>query len=200
MFPCTSANPSTVMNSPASRRRPGFTLIELLVVIAIIVVLAAAGFGAGIVAMNNAKKIASVATAKALESAVNNFYTEYGSLPDVPERVKTDGGEGVRLLNVLLGLEENSNKMQNLRMLKLLQVVETKTRTKGLLYSANGRSAEGLYDSWGSPFTVQMDVNYEERLRISLGGKIEQLNGRRVAVYSPGADKQLGTSDDVKSW
>ncbi|MEI6605585.1 MAG: type II secretion system protein [Verrucomicrobiota bacterium] len=188
------------MNPPASRRRRGFTLIELLVVIAIIVVLAAAGFGAGIVAMNNAKKIASVATAKALETAVNNFYTEYGSLPDVPERVKTDGGEGVRLLNILLGKEENSSKMQNLRMLPLLQVVETKTRTKGLLYSANGRSAEGLYDSWGSPFSVQMDVNYEERLRISLGGKTELLNGRRVAVYSPGADKQLGTADDVKSW
>jgi len=188
------------MNYPASSRRRGFTLIELLVVIAIIVVLAAAGFGAGIIAMNRAKTIASVATAKALENAVNNFYTEYGSLPDVPERVQTDGGEGARLLNILLGLEENSSKMQNSRMLKLLQAVETKTRTKGLLYSANGRAAEGLYDSWGSPFHVQLDVNYEERLRVSLGSKTEQLNGRRVAVYSPGADKKLGTTDDVKSW
>jgi|GEM_PF-310967 len=194
-------HPSTLMNSPASSRRRGFTLIELLVVIAIIVVLAAASFSGGIMAINSAKKTASVATAKALEHAVNNFYTEYGSLPDVPERVQTDGGEGVRLLNILLGLDENSSKVQNSRLLKLLQAAETKTKTKGgLLYSANGRSAEGLYDSWGNPFHVQLDVNYEERLRVSLGSKTELLNGRRVAVYSPGADKQLGTSDDVKSW
>jgi len=187
------------MNAPISRRRSGFTLIELLVVIAIIVVLAAAGFSAGIIAMNRAKTMASVATAKALENAVNNFYTEYGSLPDVPYKVQTDSGEGVRLLNILLGLEENSNKMQNTRMLKLLQAVETKTKSKGLLYSSSGR-AVGLYDAWGSPFTVETDVNYEERLRVSLGDKTELLNGRRVAVYSPGVDKKYGTTDDVKSW
>ncbi len=201
LFSVTQApNPSTLMNSPASRRPRGFTLIELLVVIAIIVVLAAAGFSAGIVAMNHAKKLSSVATARALENAVNNFYTEYGSLPDVNYRVKTDGGEGVRLLNILLGLEESSAKMQNLRMIKLLNAVETKTKSKGLLYSANGRAAEGLYDAWGSPFTVEMDVNYEERLRVTVGDKTTILNGRRVAVYSPGADKIYGTTDDVKTW
>jgi prepilin-type N-terminal cleavage/methylation domain-containing protein len=188
------------MTPPASRRRLGFTLIELLVVIAIIVVLAAAGFSAGIVAMNHAKKLSSVATARALENAVNNFYTEYGSLPDVPYKVKTDSGEGVRLLNVLLGLEETSSKVQNTRMIKLLSAVETKTRSKGLLYNSNGRAAEGLYDSWGSPFTVELDINYEERLRVTLGSKTVMLNGRRVAVYSPGADKKLGTTDDVKTW
>ena len=188
------------MNPPSSRHARGFTLIELLVVIAIIVVLAAAGFSAGIVAMNHAKKISSVATARALENAVNNFYTEYGSLPDVPYQVKTDSGEGVRLLNILLGLEENSSKIQNLRMLKLLNAVETKTKSKGLLYSANGRAALGLYDAWGSPFTVQLDVNYEERLRVTIGDKTVILNGRRVAVFSPGADKILGTTDDVKTW
>jgi prepilin-type N-terminal cleavage/methylation domain-containing protein len=188
------------MTPPASRRRLGFTLIELLVVIAIIVVLAAAGFSAGIVAMNHAKKLSSVATARALENAVNNFYTEYGSLPDVPYKVKTDSGEGVRLLNVLLGFEETSSKIQNTRMIKLLSAVETKTRSKGLLYNANGRAAEGLYDAWGSPFTVELDIQYEERLRVTLGSKTVMLNGRRVAVYSPGADKKLGTTDDVKTW
>jgi len=188
------------MNPPSARRRPGFTLIELLVVIAIIVVLAAAGFGAGIVAMNRANTIRSVASARAVESAINNFYTEYGSLPDVPNRVRTDTGEGVRLLNILLGLEETSGKMQNTRMIKMLSAVETKTKSKGLLYSSNGRSAEGLYDSWGSPFTIELDTNYEERLRFTAGSKTVQLNGRRVAVYSPGADLKLGTADDVKTW
>lgn len=188
------------MNPPASRRRRGFTLIELLVVIAIIVVLAAAGFGAGVVAMNRVKTVSSVASARALENAVNNFYTEYGSLPDVNYKVKTDSGDGVRLLNILLGLEETSSKIQNTRMIKLLTAVETKTKSKGLLYNSNGRAAEGMYDAWGSPFTVELDTQYEERLRINIGGKTVMLNGRRVAVYSPGADKKLGTSDDVKTW
>ena len=188
------------MNTPTSRRRPGFTLIELLVVIAIIVVLAAAGFGAGIVAMNRAKAMSSTATARALEGAVNQFYDEYGSLPDVTYKVKTDRGDGVRLLNILLGKEETSSRIQNTRMLKLLSVTETKTKSKGLLYSANGRSAEGLYDAWGSPFSVELDTNYEDKLRLTIGSKTVLLNGRRVAVYSPGADLKLGTADDIKTW
>jgi len=172
-----------------------------MVVFMLIVLLAAAGFGAGIVAMNKAKSITSVANAKALESAINNFYTEYGNMPEVPAKVKTDSGEGVRLLNILLGLEENSGKMQNSRMIQLLQAVETRNKAKGgLLYSANGRVAEGMYDAWGNPFTIEIDVNNGERLRVTLGDKTTTLNGRRVAVYSPGADKKLGTPDDVTSW
>jgi prepilin-type N-terminal cleavage/methylation domain-containing protein len=188
------------MKSPSSSRRGGFTLIELLVVIAIIVVLAAASFGMIPTMMNKAKRLTSVAAASALESAVNNFYAEYGSLPDVGDKVKTNTGEGIRLLNILLGLEGGSGKVQNIRSIKLLTVQETKTKSKGLLYHPSGKSVEGLYDAWGSPFTVELDVQYEERLRLNIGDKTVVLNGRRVAVYSPGADKKLGTNDDVRTW
>jgi hypothetical protein len=33
-----------------------------------------------------------------------------------------------------------------------------------------------------------------------MGGKRIKLNGRRVAVYSAGSDKKLGTDDDVMTW
>ncbi len=188
------------MKIPTLRRPGGFTLIELLVVIAIIVVLAAAGFAAGQQAMNRAKKLTSEATAKALENAITNFQVEYSCLPNVGDKVKTNTGDGVRLLNILLGLETETVKLQNVRMLKLLQAKETKTKSGGLLYKLSGRSAEGLYDAWGSPFTVEMDTKYEERLRITLGSKTTILNGRSVAVYSPGLDKKFGTADDIKSW
>ncbi|MCX6879242.1 MAG: type II secretion system protein [Verrucomicrobia bacterium] len=188
------------MRTPSSRRHCGFTLVELLVVIAIIVVLAAAGFSAGMAAMNRANKVTSEASARALDEAVNNFYTEYGSLPDVPYRVTTDVGEGVKLLNILLGLEPDSDRMQNKRSIKLLSAKETKTKTKGLLYHSSGRTVEGFYDSWGNPFTVWLDIQYDDRLRVSLGDKITILNGRKVAVCSPGADKKFGTADDIKSW
>ena len=188
------------MKIPAVRRHSGFTLVELLVVIAIIVVLAAAGFGAGAIAMNKAKVVTSKASASALEGAVNAFYSEYGALPDVGDKVKTDKGEGTKLLEILLGLEGDSGKVQNQRNNKFLNVKETKTRAKGLLYSSSGRSIEGLYDDWGNPFVVELDVNYEERLRFNHGSKQVTLNGRRVAVYSAGADKKIGTEDDIKTW
>ncbi|RPJ32744.1 MAG: type II secretion system protein, partial [Verrucomicrobiaceae bacterium] len=69
------------MKLHASRRAHGFTLIELLVVIAIIAVLAGGGFAAGNAAIQKARKTTALATATAIETAVNNFYTEYGSMP-----------------------------------------------------------------------------------------------------------------------
>lgn len=196
-----TANPSNdFMKTPSIRRRSGFTLVELLVVIAIIVVLAAAGFGAGTIAMNRAKVVTSKASATAIVSAVNSFYTDYGALPDVGDSVKTDRGQGPKLLEILLGLEGKSGKMQNPRGNKYLSVKETKTRSKGLKYSSSGNSVEGLFDDWGNPFVVELDVTYEEKLRFNHGSRPVTLNGVRVAAYSAGADKQLGTDDDIKSW
>lgn len=189
------------MNHPSRRHRSGFTLIELLVVIAIIVVLAAAGFGAGAIAMKKAKSLTSKTSATAVETAVNQFYSEYGSLPDVGDRVRTDKGDGVKLLEILLGLEGDSGKVQNSRNNKFLNVKEGSSRAKGgLIYSKSGRSVDGLYDAFGNPFFIELDVNYEERLRFSVGGKQVTLNGSRVAVYSAGGDKKLGTDDDIRTW
>lgn len=36
-----------------------------------------------------------------LATAVNQFHVEYGTLPEVAGRVKTDKGDGVKLLNIL---------------------------------------------------------------------------------------------------
>lgn len=52
----------------------------------------------------NGKKSTDLATATALESAVQNFYTEYGKLPCAESRVITDTPEGVKFLTILLGL------------------------------------------------------------------------------------------------
>jgi hypothetical protein len=164
------------------------------------VLIVSISFMAGTLAISKAKKLTSEATAKALETAITNFQVEYNCLPNVGDKVKTDTGDGVRLLNILLGLETETTKLQNVRMLKLLEAKETKTKSNGLLYRPDGRSVEGLYDAWGNPFTVELDTKYEERLRITLGSKTTVLNGRSVAVYSPGADKKFGTADDVTSW
>jgi hypothetical protein len=47
---------------------------------------------------------------------------------------------------------------------------------------------------------VVLDTTYEERVQVQLGSGTTTLNGRRVAVYSEGADKKAGGNDDVKTW
>jgi len=202
------------MKIKPNRRPQGFTLIELLVVIAIIAVLAGGGFAAGNMAIQKARKTTAMATCVALESAVNNFYTEYGTMPMAglsgnsdPQVIETDNNT---LLNVLLGLEPaNTANPLNPRKIKFLTVKQGKNNKDGLIYDRNGRNVERLVDPWGGPYFVQLDGNYDEKVEprpaASGGSAAVVLNGRRVAAWSNGADAAPnGTggkaTDDVKTW
>ena len=165
-----------------------------------VVGLSALGFAADNMAMNKARAMNSMTSATALEAAVKQFHSEYGTLPAVGDTVVTDKGAGQKLLEILLGLEGDSGKVQNPRGTRFFMAKETKARTKGLLFSSSGRSVEGFFDEWGNPFTVVLDVKNEDCLRFNVGGRRVTLNGRRVAVYSAGADKKPGTGDDIKTW
>jgi prepilin-type N-terminal cleavage/methylation domain-containing protein len=192
------------MKIPTIRCKSGFTLVELLVVIAIIAVLASAGFAAGNAAIQKAKKVTCLATATALEGAVNNFYTEYGSLPsNATSDTKVSTDTDTNLITVLLGLETTTPPL-NTRAVKFLQVREGKNKKNGLIYSTSGISVSGLYDAWGGGYKVMMDCDYDEKVTTapSAGGGAT-LNGRRVAVWSDGADGTKGggkITDDVKTW
>lgn len=146
------------------------------------------------------RKTISLAIAHALEVAINNFYSEYGSLPDVGTRVQTDTAQGVKLLTVLLGLEQNGDKNENPRDIKFLSVKEGKDKKNGIIFSSQGDLPEGLYDYGGSPFTVVLDTRIAEHLQFNIGTKPIDIKGRRVAVFSPGPDKKLGTDDDIRTW
>jgi prepilin-type N-terminal cleavage/methylation domain-containing protein len=196
------------MKNPSSSRRGGFTLVELLVVIAIIAVLASAGFAAGNAAMNRARTVSAQATAVAVESAVNTFYSEYGYMPvevSDTEDIQPIRTDDPKLLTVLLGKNEQTQPPLNRKEIQFLVVKEGQrvgNRGKGgLVYSADGNSVIGLFDPWGNPFFVALDTNYDDRLEVTLGSRPSQrLNGRKVAVYSAGSDQQLGTTKDVKTW
>jgi prepilin-type N-terminal cleavage/methylation domain-containing protein len=192
------------MKIPFARRQKGFTLIELLVVITIILVLAGGGFAAGNSAIQRAKKATALATATALETAVNNFFTEYGSMPkdgsaDLTINTETD----TAFLNVLLGLEGTGPSVLNTRGIKFLQAKDGKAKKNGLTYT--GTNVEGLYDPWGAPYNVMLDLDYNEQIIVApKGGGGATLNGRRVAVWSDGADgvppKTGKPADDAKTW
>ena len=157
-------------------------------------------FASPTAAVGKAGKATTIATATAIETAVNSFYTEYGQMPDVGDRVTTDSAKGVRLLIVLLGLEDKFTKQQNPRDIRFLSVKEGKNRKGGLIYDANGKLPEGLFDPYGKPYTVILDTDYDEQLHFEIAGKPIDLKDRQVAVISPGADLKLGTADDVKTW
>ncbi|MEO8615542.1 MAG: prepilin-type N-terminal cleavage/methylation domain-containing protein [Luteolibacter sp.] len=193
------------MKSHSSRSKRGFTLVELLVVIAIIAVLAGAGFAAGSAAIQKAKKTTALATCVAIESAVNNFYTEYGTMPkdnlsaDTPLDTKTN----LDLLTVLLGTETGTSPL-NTRSVKFLSVREGKANKNGLMYTSSGTTVTGLYDPWGGSYKVMLDGDYDEKITVKpVGGTSQTLNGRRVAAWSDGADGITGagkSTDDVTTW
>jgi prepilin-type N-terminal cleavage/methylation domain-containing protein len=195
----------SIMKTHSVRANRGFTLIELLVVIAIIAVLAGVGFSAGGSAIQKAKKTTCLAAAVSIESAVNNFYTEYGSMPSAgtgDTTVKTDGS-GINLLKTLLGMDT----VLNPRSIKFLSAKEGKANKNGLIYDASGNNITGMYDPWGGPYNVILDLDYDEKLvgvkPKGTGSAAATLNGRRVAVWSDGADGVSATgkaADDVKTW
>jgi prepilin-type N-terminal cleavage/methylation domain-containing protein len=196
------------MKTQITRRRRGFTLIELLVVIAIIAVLAAAGFTAGAAALNRARKTTAQADAVAVQQAVDAFYSEYGILPfsgDPPTQVKTDGGDGVEMLEVLLARETGASPV-NTRGIRFLNVKEGKKKgtggSGGLVY--DDKQVRGLYDPWGNGYTVVFNSQYEDSFSFTPEGLSTSvtLNGRNVAVYSTGVPEgeKVTNSTLVKSW
>jgi hypothetical protein len=150
--------------------------------------------------LNRARTVSTLATTTALESAVNSFHIEYDKLPDVANRITTNSPQGVELLHILLGLKENSTNPQNSRQIKFLSIREGKNRKNGLVYSESGDSVDGLFDPWGNPYTVILDTDHDELLRFKIADKDVELKGRRVAVFSPGADQKEGTDDDIQTW
>jgi len=203
-----------MMKSQLSRRKNGFTLVELLVVIAIIAVLAGLATPMALNALEKGKKISALATCTAIESAVNNFYTEYGGLPtsqtqDEPAVNTTDAGS-IDFLNILLGLKETADPPMNTRAIKFLTAKDGKAKKDGLIYDQRSVAhVRGLYDPWGGPYMVMMDADYNGELKVqpAASTKSVTLHNRRVAVWSNGADCTNGgkgakgkTIDDVKTW
>jgi prepilin-type N-terminal cleavage/methylation domain-containing protein len=187
-----------MMKTRSSKILRGFTLVELLVVITIIAVLAGIATPMGLSAIQKGKKTTCLAAATAIETAVGNFYNEYGSMPSSgtdDTTVKTNATAGINLLKALVGLDTTLNP----RGIKFLSVKEGKANKNGLIYNSTGTDVTGMYDPWGGAYNVMLDLGYDEKVTTApTAGGGATLNGRRVAVWSDGASSKL--NDDVKTW
>jgi len=193
---------------PSSAR--GFTLVELLVVIAIIAILASAGFAVGLKAMQTARKSMALKVCTSIELGVNNFFTEYSSLPttdteDPTSPLETDTGDGLAFVRVLLANEPAAGTILNTKGIKFLEVKEGKADKDGLIYNTDGTDVLGLFDPWGGSYQVMLDANYDEKIAVQpkAAASAKNLNGRRVAAWSNGADGVDSTGkvmDDVTTW
>lgn len=188
----------------------GFTLVELLVVIVIVAVLASLATTMGISALNKAKRQSATVVATAVKKAVEDFYNEYGTYPVAtadPTHETTgidlNSSQGVAMLNALVGKETGATVM-NRKGLKFLDLPEGKgTAAKGregVIYNGTTGAVEKLYDSWGRPYKVFLDADYDEEINSqSLPGTKKKLVNTKVAVWSDG-NEQGKPSDDAKTW
>ncbi len=148
------------------------------------------GFFAGDAAVTKAKKTTALATAVAIKSAVDSFYTESGKMPSESET--TDTSKDVSLAKTLLG---DDDPARNPRKIRFLVVKEGKNNKNGL-----DPVTTKIFDPWGRGYQVILDTRYKEEVVVTRGGIMETLKGRRAAVFSVGKDGVGGTADDVTTW
>ena len=121
------------------------------------------------------------------------FHSEYGSMPvegDTDTTILTS--EDTALLKVLLGMDETRNP----RGIRFLSVKEGQGNKDGLIYTDGGDDIVGLFYPWGGGYHIRLDLDGDGN--VSVDGEV--MEGRRVFVWSAGADQITGTQDDVKTW
>ena len=190
-------------------RQRAFTLIELLVVIVIITVLAGLSFPVYQSIQNSAKKTQAKNDITQIVTAVNAFYTEYGKYP-LPSGANGDeysvgGGTGASktLFDALRGTDLTANPRQ----IVFISPPEDASQTspKGKIGS-DGQ----FHDPWGSPYSIRIDADYDNKVPNPYGTKGAGADPIRqgVIAWSLGRDTKPGKdgngtysgSDDVISW
>ena len=202
------------MKSRSIPTRRGFTLIELLVVVAIIVVLAAMGFGVGASAIKRAKNLADRSAATSLSQAIEGYFDEYSTLPEVSGAGGDADSETVSdngLMNILMAFgSEGEDK--NPKEIRYYSGKAAKGSTKSKAYGGlfyTGRTSVDLFNAWKAKpgasadsryYQVIMDTNYDDEIDDPFNSG-RSIYNRRAIVWSMGQDGQeaRGRENDEKN-
>jgi prepilin-type N-terminal cleavage/methylation domain-containing protein len=151
------------------RKSSAFTLIELLIVVAIIAILAGLAFPAMQGAMNSGRKAAARNDVVQIATAIKNYQLEYGRLPS---------SEGI--IATLLGGESSDENRRGITFLEA-QTAKGNPPRNGL-----DASRENYLDSWGRPYLIELDEDYDNRITDNLGsGDQEYLTTVIVKTIGP---------------
>jgi type II secretory pathway pseudopilin PulG len=189
----------------------GFTLIELLVVVTIIIILMGLLFPVFRGVQDQAKKVQAKNDATQIVTAVNAYYTDYGTYP---LNSKNNGGgsdtvygdpggtyTSADLFNILRAIPDgsyNTNNQLNSRQVVYFNGPNAKdpinprsgffTGTSAITNS-NGYSIKpGSYvDPWGDEYAVFIDADYSGDITQSLGWFYTDYSGSTTNVVRYGA-------------
>ena len=144
-------NSDSMHHAPPSvlRKLSAFTLIELLVVIAIIAILAGLAFPAVQGALESGKKAQARNDVAQLVAAIKAFQLEYGRLPGT---ATSDGAAPADVITTL-----TSSNSQNPRGIVFFEPKIAKGGKSGL-------DGTVYKDPWGTPYTIVLDYNYDNRI------------------------------------
>lgn len=205
-----------------SSLRHGFTLIELLVVIVIIAILVSLAVPAYNIVMLKAQTLKIKATLADIQVAVGHYRTEYNRFPVDPnnmgggesdiEPFLTDGTTHPTI-NILMANVDTSGASTNMnpKQIKFLDLPFARNNMFGIIDpsgGANDGTPVQLVDTWGLPYKMTMDTNYDNRIENpdksnvdqNISGKAPQFLNMSTAIYSFGPDRIEFTRDDITSW
>lgn len=202
--------------------RRGFTLIELLVVIVIIAILVSLAVPAYNIVMLKAQTLKIKATLKDIQVAVGHYRTEYNRFPVDPNSVAggesdiepflTDGTTHPTI-NILMANVDTSGASTNMnpKQIKFLDLPFARNNLFGVIDpsgGANDGTPVQLVDTWGKPYKMMLDTNYDNRIENpdksnldqNIAGKAPEFLNSSSAIYSFGPDRTEFTRDDITSW
>jgi len=201
----------------------GFTLIELLVVIVIIAILVSLAVPVTNIVMKKAQELKIKTVLKDIQVAIGHYRTEYNRFPIDPESGGTGGDSDIEpfltdgtvqpMINILMSNVDTSGGSTNMnpRQIKFLDLPFARNNQFGIIDPSGGTgdgSPVQLVDSWGLPYTVLLDTNFDNRIANPDKNSNDQLISSQApeflnsssAIYSFGPDRQENTKDDIVSW
>ena len=166
-------------------RCAGFTLVELLVVIAIIGILAGLLFPLVTRAQKSAKKAKASTEVRAIATAIEAYYNEYGKLP-IPDAVQ---GESEPLyFTADEGLSPDASKA----VIRILTANDSTNNPREMVFlDAQKNSTDGSFvDPWGKQYEMKFDADYSGKLEFYSGGSAANSENitKSVVVVSFGPD------------
>ena len=194
-----------------ARHHQGFTLIEMLVVIGIIAILASMAMPVYNTVMRKAYETQARAMMNGLTTAISGYQTEYNHYPNpnssTTGNTKMDTSQDSGLIVCLMGTNTSTTSGNpNPRAIQFYNPPIAKSGHNG--YDS---TTGNLYDPWGEPMWVLMDLTGAGFLANPYYGspsypmETQQNLGQGCIVWDWGADKIDGTNggqstDDLRSW